>query len=168
MAAPIVSHDPKMAVISNEPAITNLSLPRELRDLIYSHLLKPASTNRPRQRYRFYTNILATNRTIHAEAEEYLYENNDFVVVSLKYQLPMGELAPLKWIPLVSTKFAARLRKHPLRLHFVGNCGNGTQADIAAPKAQSAIIHRDHLPELCLAVQLYLSFTSGPRRSRRP
>lgn len=107
-------------------------------------------------------NILATNGTIHAEAEKYLYENNDFVIVSFKYQWPIGELAPLKWIPLVSTRFAARLRNHPLRLHFVGNCGNGTQADSAAPKVQSAINHRDHLPELYLAGKLQVSFTSGP------
>ena len=68
----------------------NFPLPRELRDHIYSYLLEAKHTRTKRanigdRAYQFHTNILGVNRQIHDEAEEYLYKQNVFVVISHQF-----------------------------------------------------------------------------------
>lgn len=141
-----------------KPPIANFPLPRELRDEIYSYLLKHDKHD---PEYRFHTSILAVNRTIHAEAETYLYENNDFVVASFKWTWPVPELAPQKWVRHVSAHRAAKMKYHRLRLHFAGNSASGPGKQGPAP-VESVLLHLNHLPELCVAIQAQLNTGRGP------
>jgi hypothetical protein len=89
-----------LAAMDVNTRLLNFPLPRELRDHIYGYLLHsdytrvvrerttgPANGEGPfsRQAYKFHTNILAVNKVIHHETEEYLYKNNVFVVASAEW-----------------------------------------------------------------------------------
>lgn len=118
---------------SGTMALPNLPLPRELRDQIYGYLLDSAYTRviRPddglddyddyytSQAYKFHTNILAVNRAIHDEAEEYLYKNNTFIVASFEWPgFATGPFGGMIWTPLVNARHVAKMQHHSLRLHF--------------------------------------------------
>jgi hypothetical protein len=118
--------------------LPNFPIPRELRDQIYGYLLHsdyvrvarerktaPGGGEEPfsRQAYKFHTNILAVNKTIHDEAEEYLYKNNVFVVASAEWHEMAfwpGQwlLTRNMWTPTITEKGAAKMRHHSVRLHF--------------------------------------------------
>lgn len=100
------------AVPSN-PTMGNFQrLPIEVREMIYQYLLDARYTRLKRHTredpaYKFHTNILAVNRTIHAEAERYLYKVNTFVTASHTlddgYKDGFMWTAQL-WVPLVAWK----------------------------------------------------------------
>lgn len=88
----IPSLEPLAPVLTKKP-ISFLSLPRELRDKVYTYLLsteynkhdleKPRfSTMRCNYIYHFHTSILYTNRQINHEASQSFYMNNLFVHIN--------------------------------------------------------------------------------------
>jgi hypothetical protein len=100
------------AVPSNPPMGNFQRLPIEVREMIYQYLLDARYTRLKRHTrgdpaYKFHTNILAVNRTIHAEAERYLYKVNAFVTASHTlddvYKDGLMWTAQL-WVPLVAWK----------------------------------------------------------------
>ena len=70
------------------------------------------------QAYRFSTNILGVNRTIHDEAEEMMYKRNIFVVLSYPSSSLEKVFGGLTWVPMVSKKHAGRMQLHSLQVHF--------------------------------------------------
>jgi hypothetical protein len=87
-------------------------IPIEVREMIYQYLLDARYTRLKRHTsedpaYKFHTNILAVSRTIHAEAERYLYMANTFVTASHTlddvYKDGLMWAAQL-WVPLVAWK----------------------------------------------------------------
>ena len=124
--------------VTTDLRLPNFPLPRELRDHIYGYLLHSDYTQVARERnavidgrkgpfshqaYKFHTNILAVNKAIHDETEEYLYKNNVFVVASCEWHESgfwPGEsvFTTHAWIPMITEKRAAKMRHHSLRLHF--------------------------------------------------
>ncbi|KAK5113039.1 hypothetical protein LTR85_011061 [Meristemomyces frigidus] len=110
-----VAHDlGQLKLEEGGPPRTNLPIPRELRDQIYHYLLS-SEYAKDGTTYHFHTNIIAVNRTIGIEAEEYLYKHNIFVVVSYKWL--DAERALLTAVPVVATKMVGRMRHHSLRFH---------------------------------------------------
>lgn len=115
--------------------LSNLPVPRELRDMIYTYLLNSDYTRVPRKydevseqqnlehnqpgpkAYHFHTNILAVNHEIHTEAEELLYKENTFVVVSYKWPSLGKVRGGLLWVPIVSKQNASKMKLHSLRIH---------------------------------------------------
>jgi len=118
--------------------LPNFPIPRELRDQIYGYLLHSDYTRVARERktvsvgvkgpfsrqaYKFHTNILAVNKTVHEETEEYLYKKNVFVVASAEWHengFWRGEWLFTRnmWTPTITEKRAAKMRHHSVRLHF--------------------------------------------------
>lgn len=150
------------AVVSKAPPLVNFPLPHELRDEIYGYLLLPVKGSR---KHRFHTSLFAVNHTVYEETEEYLYHNNEFVVVSFEWRwsedAALGQLPPLNWISHVSLDHVARIRYHNMRLHFVRNGGEKLEGQ-SNGRAQSAILLADDLPELCLSMQVHFAGISGP------
>jgi hypothetical protein len=129
-----------LAAMDVNARLPNFPVPRELRDQIYGYLLHSDYTRVPRvrepktdavdgpyttQAYRFQTNILAVNKAIHKESEEYLYKNNVFVVVSAEWlphdivQLPSISLFSANfWTPLITETKAVKMRHHSVRMHI--------------------------------------------------
>jgi hypothetical protein len=112
-------------------ALPNFTIPRELRDMIYTYFLDgdytrvqrkfaeiPSDQNQTGPKaYHFHTDILAVNHEIHAEAEESLYKSNVFVVVSYQWPSLWKEWGSLLWVPIVSNKFVNRMTLRSLRIH---------------------------------------------------
>lgn len=117
-----------------------LPLPRELRDQIYGYLLESSYTKLPRTYkesqtgvregrigHKFHTNILAVNKEIHDEAEEYLYKNNVFVIASFdSWNLTSEDddgagvtFAGLPWAPLVNMGYpVSSMKRHSVSLRL--------------------------------------------------
>lgn len=166
--------------------LTNFPIPRELRDQIYSYLLHSDYTRvvrEPvgildrihgpfkRQGYRFHTNILAVNKNIYKESQEYLYKNNTFVVASAEWHLdgfPPGEslLTSNFWTPVVTGTHAAKMRHHSLRLHvtqgenaesrLLESTGSRKKAPI-----RSCVILANDLEALCTTLRCYVLLHPG-------
>lgn len=99
----------------------NFPLPKELRDHIYSYLLDGATVKYDKSpgttAYDFDTAIMAVNSELHAETTEYLYRKNTFVVVSYNWA-DLEQLISFYNVPHVTSKSAARMKHHSLRMHF--------------------------------------------------
>ncbi|GAB7353367.1 hypothetical protein MBLNU459_g3849t1 [Dothideomycetes sp. NU459] len=104
-------------------------LPRELRDIVYRHLLvgdevkylKTPGQDHPlmstAHSYRFCTNLLAVNKQIREEASEILYKENTFVMVttiSPEFETDRH----VTDIPIVSARCVGSLTEHSMRIHF--------------------------------------------------
>ena len=70
------------------------------------------------QAYRFSTNILGVNRTIHDEPEELMYTRNIFVVLSYPLSSLEKVFGGLVWVPMVSKQHAERMELHSLQVHL--------------------------------------------------
>ncbi|KAF1984786.1 hypothetical protein K402DRAFT_395481 [Aulographum hederae CBS 113979] len=105
----------------SEQPLASFPIPIELRNQIYSYLLKSDSVRvqekGKRHSYKFQTSILAVNKAIHDEAQEYLYKNNCFVVVSYRWVNLPKDLATF-CVPVVTETKAAKMKEHSLRIHF--------------------------------------------------
>lgn len=138
-------------------ALPNLPIPRELRDQIYGYLLDSTYTRVARypdgfddtkdsftpSSYKFHPQILAVNRTIHDEAEEYLYKNNLFIVASFDWPSfiqaqQRGAVSDMVWSRLVNTRHMAKMRHHTVRIHLATNLAKFTTTSVtgAGSKAQ--------------------------------
>lgn len=169
-------------------ALPNFPVPRELRDQIYGYLLDSAYTRviRPDdglgydymydeedygrytiQAYKFHTNILAVNLTIHDEAEEYLYKNNVFIVASLEWpSFATSWFGGMQMVPLVNAKHVARMQHHSLRLQFtptlkdLKNSAPGFRAGDKVPITSFLLLH-DDLRALCNTMRYRIGSLSG-------
>lgn len=161
-------------------ALPNLPLPRELRDQIYGYLLDSAYTRvkRPEdgldehnkyytlQSYKFETAILAVNREIHGEAEEYLYKNNIFIVASLAWPgFATGEFGGMLWVPLVNAKNVAKMKHYTLRLHFTPSrdVRNPMPDNRAGDKAhmETFLLLEKDFHAFCNTMRYHVGFLSG-------
>lgn len=171
----------QMSVTNPKPGLKNFPLPRELRDKIYGYLLDSKYTRVKRTlnsdsntaepahdgvvAYKFHTNILAVNRAIHSEAEELLYKRNIFIVVSHRWSdlnQPMGGLA---WIPMVSKKHVAGMKKHSARIHSSPDSrALATAARLTGTKAplKAYILLADDIENFCVAMGFLLGSSHGP------
>lgn len=162
----------------------NLPLPRELRDQIYGYLLDSAYTevtkhtdvfdetkdSFTRQSYKFHTQILAVNRTIHDETKEFLYKNNIFIVASFDWpesfqEQQRGPAGDMVWSRLVNAKHVAKMQHHTVRLHLAKNPAKLTSANVsgAGGKAhlQSYLFLAKDFDAFCTSIQFLLK-ASGP------
>jgi hypothetical protein len=158
-------------------ALPNLPIPRELRDQIYGYLLDSAYTRVTRypngfndtqdsttcQSYKFHTHILAVNRTVHDEAQEYLYKNNKFIVASIDWpdfiQERQGKaVVEMVWSRFVNAKHVAKMRHHTVRLHLAMNKQTSTNVTGAGGKAQlqSFLLLAKDLGAFCTTLQFQL------------
>ena len=161
--------------------LPNFPIPRELRDQIYGYLLHSDYTRIAReheknpnggdgpfkhQGYRFHTNVLAVNKAIHDETEEYLYKNNFFVVASAEWHLHgflPGEslFSGNFWAPIVTEMHAARMRHHSLRLHITrGQNAEFDRLDRATGSRmkvpiQSCVIMANDLHAMCMTLRCH-------------
>jgi hypothetical protein len=162
--------------------LPNFPIPRELRDQIYSYLLHSDYTrvirdrertsdggNGPfkRQAYKFHTNILAVNKAIDEESQEFLYKNNVFVVASADWHqhgfMPGESLFSGNfWTPIVTETQAAKMRHHSLRLHLIK--GKNAEFDrldesvgsrIPAP-IRSCVVMANDLHALCMTLRCHV------------
>jgi len=166
-----------LAAMDLNQRLPNFPVPRELRDQIYFYLLHsdynriirknettPGGGEKPscQQGYKFHTNILAVNKAIHTESEEYLYKNNVFVVASAVYPrdsfLP-GEslLTASYWTPIVTETHAATMRHHSLRMHVIISDSNGV---IMSP-IRSCVFLAKELQGMCVNLQSNLTRNQG-------
>ncbi|KAF2765704.1 hypothetical protein EJ03DRAFT_338855 [Teratosphaeria nubilosa] len=156
----------------------NLPLPRQLRARIYEFLLSGEHARLGPRTYRFKTAILRVSHEIHMEAMHYLYEHNDFVMVT--FQLAQVGLKYSHLIPKVCTyQILIQRMRHLLPMHVNLTCElpaarieeeydkleeipleeesasgvNGT--DIEPPYRGFLMLAKD-LPTLCLVFQLKL------------
>jgi hypothetical protein len=157
--------------------LPNFPIPRELRDHIYGYLLNSKYTRVARERkmasdggkgpfnrqaYRFHTNILAVNKTVHEEAEDYLYKNNYFVVASAEWHETgfwPGEWLFTRnmWTPTITEKRAAKMRHHSVRLHFTkGQTAKSNYLKACGVKSpvRSCLILAKDLEALCSTVSI--------------
>lgn len=155
-------------------AHSNLPIPRELRDQVYGYLLNTAYTRVTRHQdglchfqdchtcpaYKFHTKILLVCRTIHDEAEEYLYANGDFILARFEWPRsapkPLGELM---WVPLVTAKHADSMRHHSVQLDFQKNLQERDQAEDTSK--ESFLLLLDDLGALCNVMRYRLKSLSG-------
>jgi hypothetical protein len=167
-----------MSVSEMPPKLLNFPLPRELRDKIYGYLLDGDYTRLERQThaeycedfqkdnaYHFYTNILGVNRIIRQEAEELLYKRNVFVVVSYQWPGIFHRTVSLFWMPMVSRKYAAKMKCHSLRIHVSPGAitlHKLTQGARKEAPLESFIILAKDLQAFCFLLQLTAASTEGP------
>lgn len=160
-------------------ALPNLPIPRELRDQIYGYLLDSAYTRVTRypdgfddtkdsftsQSYKFHTQILAVNRAIHDEAEEYLYKNNIFIVASFDWpnfiqEQQRGAVIEMMWSRFVSAKHVAKMRHHKVRIHLAKNLDKPKPANAAAAgrkaQLQSYLFLAKDLGPFCITIKFQL------------
>ena len=165
-------------------ALPNLPIPRELRDQIYGYLLDSAYTRVARypdgfdvtkdsstpQSYKFHTQILAVNRTIHDEAEEYLYKNNVFIVASFDWpsfiqEQQRGAISDMVWSRLVKARHVAKMRHHTVRIHLATNLAKSTTTSVtgAGSKAQlkSYLFFEKDFGAFCTSLQFHLGASSS-------
>jgi hypothetical protein len=134
--------------ISSPPPMGDFQrFPAEIRDMIFQHLLDARYTRLERRTcddpaYKFHTNILAVNREIHDEAQDYLYKNNTFVVASADWFDADGDsfFTINSYIPIVTESKAARMKHHSLRIHITGNAKVPTQACLLLLQDLDALI----------------------------
>ena len=162
-------------------ALPNLPIPRELRDQIYGYLLNSTYTRVVRsgrdndenyeeyhtfQAYKFETAILAVNRQIHNEAEEYLYKNNVFIVASLEWpRFATGLFSGMLWVPIVNTKNVSKMKHHTMRLHFTPNqavrpSAPGYRAGDKVPVETFLLLEKD-FRAFCNTMRYHVGFLSG-------
>lgn len=172
--------------LSELPAkVPNFPLPREFRDKIYGYLLdgdytrlrRPVNAGRDgtsddfhhqvqeEHAYYFHTNILVLNRAIHEEAEELLYKRNIFVVVSYQWPGIFNRTSGWFWVPTVSKKHVARMKRHSLRIH--ASPGTSALADVAQQTGkdvpmESFIVLAKDIQALCFTLALPAACTRGP------
>ncbi|KAG9516178.1 hypothetical protein KCU93_g9230, partial [Aureobasidium melanogenum] len=102
---------------SEHPKLTLETLPPEIKNEIFSHLLLGAkvkySTNGswPGHRYKFDTTIMRVNKQLKQDAETYLHGQNDFALISSKFFA--FEIDRKRFLPTVATAKAARSFKGP-------------------------------------------------------
>lgn len=159
-------------------SVPNFPIPVELRNNIYRHLLLGVRTryqpqNAPGQYtspvnsytsaahlYHFHTNILAVNKQIHDEASNILYKENTFVVLSSKS--PSFEyFRNITDVPIVSVRFAGRMKHHAMRLHFAWatpplklvQAQSGANSRTWNKGIQALIMLHEDLPRLCCMLQ---------------
>jgi hypothetical protein len=128
---------------------------------IYGHLLdgkrnqvKRAHSHSHADRvfYKFHTSILAVNRKIHNEAEEYLYKHNEFVVVNHDpTQSPDTFMPP--WTPLVAELGAGPMRHHSLEITFLLH----HRATHSKTAAEAWLLLAQDVDIYCLVINLYMS-----------
>jgi hypothetical protein len=155
-----VSRMASLAIASRKrPTRTNFPLPRELRDQIYRYLLHSDYTRVERKwtgnlaasesndiferkGYKFHTNILAVNRAIHDEAQDYLYKNNIFVVATANWFDADGDslFTFNSYIPVVTESKVARMRHHSIRMHVTKGVKAPTQSCLLLLKDLDALI----------------------------
>ncbi|RMY45264.1 hypothetical protein D0863_16076 [Hortaea werneckii] len=151
------------------PRTTFLVLPRELRDQIYGYLLNHEYTKMPpyhtrpavargrrseanrrdlsvARTYRFHVNILAVNKQINKEASEELYDRNNFVVVSWKWE-ELGDTLNSFDLPIITDNqtAVAKFKNHSLRLHL-------DYPDVDDPIESLLMLHSD-LKVFCRAIR---------------
>lgn len=101
--------------------------------------------------YHFHTNILGVNRVIHDEAEELLYKRNMFIVLSYEWFGLGNENGGLLWLPIVSNKYAARMKSHSVRIHVPPGTAAYRDPELKGNASiQSAIILARDLDVFCL------------------
>lgn len=148
--------EPLKANSSSRALRNNFPLPRELRDEIYKYLLdgKYARVRRAQRydrAYRFHTNILAVNREIHNESEEYLHEKNAFVVVHCTY---LGHLTP--WLPFVALG-PTKTKYNSLEISYV----QGQSSDQPKLEVTSCLLLESDLDIYCAYTVTFAAFQSA-------
>ncbi|KAH0276458.1 hypothetical protein KCU91_g3846, partial [Aureobasidium melanogenum] len=102
---------------SEHPKLTLETLPPEIKNEIFSHLLLGAkvkySTNGswPGYKYKFDTTIMRVNKQLNQDAKTYLHGQNDFALISSKFFA--FEIDRKRFLPTVATAKAARSFKGP-------------------------------------------------------
>jgi hypothetical protein len=175
-----------LAAMDVNTRLLNFPLSRELRDHIYGYLLHsdytrvvrerttgPANGEGPfsRQAYKFHTNILAVNKVIHHETEEYLYKNNVFVVASAEWHetgFPPGNslFTAGNYAPIITENRAAKMRHHSLRLHL--NRGQNQDFDYTSfyhlsgkPPLRSCLLLAKDFHALCVQMRCQVAEYPG-------
>ncbi|KAK6003182.1 hypothetical protein QM012_001027 [Aureobasidium pullulans] len=102
---------------NERPKLTLETLPPEIKNEIFSHLLLGAkvkySTNGswPGHKYKFDTTIMRVNKQLNQDAMTYLYGHNDFALISSKFFA--FEIDRKRFLPTVATGKPARSFKSP-------------------------------------------------------
>ncbi|KAI4731343.1 hypothetical protein E4T49_00954 [Aureobasidium sp. EXF-10728] len=168
----------------SEPAkLTLETLPPEIKDEIFSHLLLGAkvkySTNGawPGFKYKFHTTIMRVSKQMKRHATVYLHSQNEFALISSKFFA--FEIDRRRYLPTVATGKAARTFKNPAVEATITHagpslcacCTNGThRARDRATHALFLLADLEHLMrELRLTYHMWPSkpiyIISGPRDS---
>ena len=102
--------------------------------------------------YKFHTSIIAVNRLIQKEAEEYLYKHNEFIIVSHDATKISDDFMP-PWIPLVAVLGTKPMRYHSAEITLLLHHGAlHSKATVGA-----WLLLAQDLEKYCLAINLYLS-----------
>jgi hypothetical protein len=154
--------------------LPNFPIPRELRDQIYGYLLHSDYTRTPRKwsetpsddgsgtferhAYLFHTNILAVNKAIHEESEEFLYKNNVFVVASAEWHdagtRPGRSLfSSHLWSPIITEKRASEMRHHSLHIQLTRGQTPMPRVDAKVPDHWCLFMGKD-IEALCTMLAL--------------
>lgn len=144
----------------------NFPLPRELRDMFYGHLLDGKHTRVKRARvgnnaYKFHTSILGVSRQIHDEAQECLYGQNVFVVVSHQFSDTSHAAIP-SWVPMVTELHGTKIMHRSLNVHL-SDQSHDTSTISETPKRTWLFLFRD-LDAYCLGMtrRQALRINGGP------
>lgn len=147
-----------------------------------------AATDRAGKVYQFHTSIMGVNQAIHDEgqysgvclydlkrrllisqkAEEYLYKNNIFIVVSFDWPnlLTNGPgtepLSQALCSPVVTEKHAAKMQKHSLRLHVTRNMRHpALPASSTKTPIHSFLLLAKDMDALCFSLRFRLNPLRG-------
>ncbi|KAK4544726.1 hypothetical protein LTR36_003975 [Oleoguttula mirabilis] len=157
----------QLSLDEGSPPRANLPIPRELRDQVYGYLLS-GEYAKDGATYHFHTNVLAVNKQIHAEAEEYLYKHNVFVVVSYKW--PFFEPTLLSLAPIVASTHVGRMTHHSLRVHAsmlqskfakLSLYGTAHEQELAPLPVRSLLLLAGDIETLCNDFQLRMFTFEG-------
>jgi hypothetical protein len=99
--------------------------------------------------YKYHTNILSVNREIHDEAEEYLYKNNVFIVVTHQFTEAHRTAIP-PWVPSVTEPCQTNMMHHSVEIYF-SNIPY-TQSSHSGITRRSWLLHSDNLACYCRAM----------------
>lgn len=99
--------------LSTQPQLSGFEkLPQELRDEIYGYLLVSTEVKEALT-YRFHTAILATNRRISEEAQEVLFRQNTFIVVSTNWSF-LAPFMKFEGVAMISNHGVKTITQHHL------------------------------------------------------
>ena len=134
---------------------TLLTLPAEIRELIYTKLLSPIEVKKPMENdpeghkhYRFDLRVLRTNRQVHAEARAVFRRLNVFVAIETPWPEAQEHVRLEGFVPLVITGDAALAFK-PVHLRVHINVLQYSRQQLRDWSPQRFIILREDLEAFC-------------------